>query len=106
VFLVIAVASLCAVGMFTTLVALACRHRRDLWITSDFAILCVVSPVLILLVTFGAVAIGYRLTHGGLSAIPAEGWIGALIVLAISAGIWRALARHIRRGVPARRATA
>lgn len=105
-FLVIAVASLCAVGLVATLVALACRHRRDLWFTSDFAILCVVSPVVILLVTFGAVAIGYRLTHGGLAAIPAEGWIGSLIVLAISAGIWRALARRIRRGTPAPQATA
>jgi len=100
VFLVIAVASLCAVGLLVTLVALACRHRSDLWITSDFAILCVVSPVLILLLTFGAVAIGYRLTHGGLAAIPAEGWIGSLIVIAIAAGIWRALARRIRRGIP------
>jgi len=99
-YLLIAVASLCGVGLIGSLVALACRHRGDLWITSDTAILCVVSPVMILLLTFGGVSIGYRMTHGGVFAIPAAGWIASAILIAASASLWVLLARLIRRGRP------
>jgi hypothetical protein len=97
-FLVITVASLCGVVLIGGLMRLACRHRAGWWFTSDDAILCLVSPVIILLLTFGGVSIGYRMTHGGFRAVPVEGWIGAVVILAISAGIWALLARWIRRG--------
>ena len=92
------VASLCAVVLFAKLLALACQHRPDLWITSEDAILCVASPVAILLLTFGGVSLGFRFTHGGLRAVPLWGWIGAGIVVAASVVIWRMLAGRIRAG--------
>jgi hypothetical protein len=95
-FLITAVASLCAVVLIAALVRLACQHGSDSWINSDDAILCFVSPLLILLLTFGGVAFGYRLTNGGLAAVPAEGWIGSAVIAALSFVIWAVLARRIR----------
>ena len=95
-FLMSAVASICAVVLIAGLVRLACQYGSDSWITSDDAILCFVSPLLILLLAFGGVALGYRLTHGGLAAVPAEGWIGSTVIVAISFVIWAVLARRIR----------
>jgi hypothetical protein len=96
-FLISAVASTCAVALIAGLVRLACQHGSNSWITSDDAILCFVSPLLILLLTFGGVAFGYRLTHGGLAAVPAAGWIGSAVIVAISVLLWTVLARRIRR---------
>lgn len=95
-FLMAAVASICAVALIAGLVRLACRQGVKTWVTSDDAILCFVSPVLILLLTFGGVALGYRFTHGGLGAVPAEGWVGSAVIVAISFLLWTALARRIR----------
>ena len=97
-FIMIAVASLSAMLLIGGLVRLACRHRGDLWIVSDDAILCVVSPVVILLGTFGAVSIGWRITHGGFAAVSLGGWIGAAAIAAVAFGIWRLLAARIRAG--------
>lgn len=91
-----AFAALCAAVLLGGLLRLACRHRGEWWITSDDAILCVASPILILLVTFGGAALGYRLTHGGLAAVAVEGWIGAAAMIAASIGLWHLLARRIR----------
>lgn len=96
-FLVSAIAALSATILLGGLLRLACRHRPDLWITSDDAILCVASPVLILLLTFGGAALGYRLGHGGLAAVPAYDWIGAAAIAAIALGIWHFLGSRIRR---------
>jgi hypothetical protein len=101
-FIMIAVASLSAVLLIGGLVRLACRHRSDLWIVSDDAILCVVSPAVILFGTFGAVSIGWRITHGGFAAVSLGGWIGAAAIVAVSAIIWRVLAARIRAGGRAR----
>lgn len=97
-YIILTVTSLCAVVLIAKLLALACRHRPDLWIASEDAILCVASPVAILLLTFGGVSLGYRMTHGGLGAVPAWGWIGAVIVVLASVVIWRTLAARIRNG--------
>lgn len=91
-----AVASICAVVLLAGLVRLACLQGVDAWITSDDAILCFVSPVLILLLTFGGVALGYRFTHGGLAAVPVEGWIGSTLIAALAFVIWAVLARRVR----------
>jgi hypothetical protein len=95
-FIMISVASLSAVLLIGGLVRLACRHRGDLWIVSDDAILCVVSPAVILLGTFGAVSIGWRITHGGFAAVSLGGWIGAAVIAALALGIWHLLASRIR----------
>ena len=97
-FTMISVASLCAMLLIGGLVREACRHRSDLWIVSDDAILCVVSPVVILLGTGGAVSFGWRLTHGGLAAVSLGGWIGAAAIAAVTVVIWRVLAARIRAG--------
>jgi hypothetical protein len=97
-FIMITVASLSAVLLIGGLVRLACRHRGDLWIVSDDAILCVVSPVVILLGTFGAVSIGWRVTHGGFAAVSLGAWIGAAAIAAVTVVIWRVLAARIRAG--------
>lgn len=70
------------------------RSRED-------AILCVASPIVILLLAFGGVSVGWRLTHGGFWAVPLWGWIGAGIILVASVVIWRALAARIRAGARA-----
>jgi len=95
-FTMISVASLCAMLLIGGLVREACRHRSDLWIVSDDAILCVVSPVVILLGTGGAVSLGWRMTHGGLAAVSVAGWVGSAVIAAIAAGIWYLLASRIR----------
>jgi hypothetical protein len=97
-FTMISVASLCAMLLIGGLVREACRHRSDLWIVSDDAILCVVSPVVILLGTGGAVSLGWRMTHGGLAAVSLGAWIGAAAIAAVSAVVWRVLAARIRAG--------
>jgi hypothetical protein len=98
--LIIAVACLCGVALVATLVKLACVHRPDLWITSETAVLCVVSPAMIILLTFGGVAISYRLAHGGLAAVPVEGWIGSVILAAVAFALHRTTARRLRRSPP------
>lgn len=95
-FLITAVASICAVVLLVGLVRLACRHGSEAWFTSDDAILCFVSPTVILLLTFGGVALGYRLTNGGLAAVPVEGWAGSTAIVAISLLLWTVLARRLR----------
>ena len=95
-FIMITVASLSAVLLIGGLVRLACRHRGDLWIVSDDAILCVVSPAVILFGTFGAVSIGWRITHGGFAAVSLGAWIGAAAIVAVAFGIWRLLGARIR----------
>jgi hypothetical protein len=97
-FIMITVASLSAVLLIGGLVRLACRHRGDLWIVSDDAILCVVSPAVILFGTFGAISIGWRITHGGFAAVSPGAWIGAAAIAAVSAVVWRVLAARIRAG--------
>lgn len=97
-YLMLSVASLCAVLLIGGLVGLACRHRRDLWFTSDDVILCVVSPVIIVLGAFGAVSLGWRITHGGFAAVSIGGWIGAAAIAALTVVIWRVLAARMRAG--------
>ncbi|MDH3321105.1 MAG: hypothetical protein OEO84_15655 [Betaproteobacteria bacterium] len=72
-FIMFSVAALCAVLLVASLLGVACRYRKDLWFTSDDVILCFIAPPVILLGTFGALSIGYRLTHGGLAAVPVGG---------------------------------
>ncbi len=95
-FIAAAVALLCAVLLVGGLVRVACRYRSDLWITSDDAILCVVSPVMILLGTAGAAALGYRLTHGGLAAVPVGGWIGSAAIATGSVFLYVFVAARLR----------
>jgi hypothetical protein len=97
-YLMISVAALCAVLLIAGLVREACRHRPDLWITSDDAILCVVSPTVILLGTFGAVALGFRITHGGLAAVPVAAWVGAAAIVAASVAVWVFVVARVRKG--------
>lgn len=96
-FIAIAVALLCAVLLIVALLREACRHRPGLWITTDDAILCVVSPFVILLGTFGAAALGYRLVHGGLAAVSVTAWIGSAAIAATAIAIWVAGAARIRK---------
>jgi hypothetical protein len=97
-FIVISVTALCAALLIGGLVRMACQHRRDLWIVSDDAILCVVSPTVILLGALGAVSLGWRVTHGGFAAVSVNGWIGSAVVAAVSYVIWRVLAPRLRAG--------
>lgn len=95
-FVAAAVASLCAVLLIGGLMRVACRHRADLWITSDDAILCAVSPAMILLGTAGAAALGHRLTHGGLAAVPVAGWILSAAIVAGSVFLYVFVAARLR----------
>ena len=97
-FIMIAVAALCAVLLISGLLREACRHRPDLWITGDDVILCLISPVLILLGTFGAVSLGWRIAHGGFAAVSVEGWLGSAAIAAVAVIIWRVAAARIRAG--------
>lgn len=99
-FLIAAVACICGVVLIAGLVKLACRNGSAAWITSDDGILCVVSPILIMLLTFGGVSLGYRFTHGGLAAVPVEGWIGSAVIIAASFLIWGLFAQRIRQPAP------
>jgi len=99
--LMISVFSLCMVALIATLVKLSCAHRPDLWFTSDNAILCVISPAMIMLLTFGGTAIGYRLAHGGLAAIPTLGWVGAGVIIVVAVATQQIVGKAIRRtGAP------
>ena len=97
-FVMLTVASICAVALIAGLVAVMCRHpgTADLWIVSDDAILCLVAPALIVLVAFGIIALSWRMTHGGFAAITAEAWLGSAAVVAISFGLWFPLVGKIR----------
>lgn len=95
-FIILTVASLCAVLLGTCLLALVCRHRKTMWIASDDAILCFVAPVIILLATFGFISLAWRLTHGGFAAVSIAGWIGSVVIVAIFVAIWLLLAPRIR----------
>lgn len=95
-FMMISVASVCLLAFGIGLVRLACRHRKDLWIASEDAMLCFVSPALILLCTFCAVSLGWRFTHGGFAAVSVGGWIGSLAIVLASIAAWRLLAPRIR----------
>jgi len=105
-FIATAVALLCSVLLIVALLRETCRHRPDLRITSDDAILCVVSPFVILLGTFGAAALGYRLVHGGLAAVSVTAWIGSAAIVAVAITIWVASAAAIRKSGRARAAIA
>lgn len=100
--LMMSMAALCAVLLIGGLLREACRHRPDLWITSDDAILCVVSPAVIVLATFGAVSLGWRIAHGGFAAVSVAGWLGSAAIAVVAAVIWRVLAARIRAGGRAR----
>jgi len=97
-FIMFSVASLCAVVLIAGLLHLACRHRKDLWIVSDDAILCLAAPVIILLSTFGASSVGWRITHGGFTAVAIGGWIGSVLIAALAVGVWLLVAPRIREG--------
>jgi hypothetical protein len=101
-FIMTTVAILCALVVGVGLIKLACRHREDLWIVSEDAMLCVISPAVILLGTFAAVSLGWRITHGGFAAVTAGGWIGSVAIVAVAAGVWRVLAPRIRESGKAR----
>jgi len=103
-FIMFSVASLCAVVLIAGLLRLACRHRKDLWIVSDDAILCLAAPVIILLSTFGASSVGWRITHGGFAAVSAAGWAGSLVIAALGVGVWMLLAPRIRAGARSKQA--
>ncbi len=97
-FIMLTVASLCGVVLIANLLRLACRNpeTESLWIVSDDAILCFISPVVIALATFGFISLGWRLTHGGFSAVSIEGWGGSALIIAIFVGLWFLLAPRIR----------
>jgi hypothetical protein len=103
-YLMISVAALCAVLLIGGLVRMACQQRSPLWIVSDDGILCIVSPVVILLGALGAVSLGWRITHGGFANVSVAGWLGAAAIAALSVVAWRVLAARIRAG--GRKATA
>lgn len=105
-FIMMSVAALCAVLLIGGLVRLACRHRSHLWIVSDDAILCVVSPAVILLGALGAVSLGWRITHGGFANVSVAGWLGSMAIAALTVVIWRVLAARIRAGGRGRATTA
>lgn len=97
-FIMLTVASLCAVVLIANLLRLACRNREleSSWIVSDDAILCFISPVMIALATFGFISLGWRITHGGVAAVSIEGWGGSALIIAIFVGLWLMLAPRIR----------
>lgn len=97
-FVMLSVASLCAVVLIGGPLTLVCRHRPTMWIASDDAIMCFVAPVIIMFCTFGFLSLGWRLTHGSFAEASAQGWIGSGVIVAISVGIWILLARWIRAG--------
>lgn len=102
-FMMITVASLCAVLLAGCLLGLVCRHQPEKWIASDDVILCLAFPLLIVVATGGGVALGWRITHGGLAEVSAEGWIGSAIIAAIFVAVWFVMAPRIRgsRSLPA-----
>jgi hypothetical protein len=97
-FTMLTVASLCVVVLIAGLLSLACKYRPTMWVASDDAITCFVAPAMIMFGTFGVLSLGWRLTHGGVVEVSAQGWIGSVVIVAISVGIWILLARWIRAG--------
>ncbi|MDA1118155.1 MAG: hypothetical protein O2979_09130 [Proteobacteria bacterium] len=95
-YILISVASICAVVLIACLLALVCRHHKTLWIASDDAILCFVSPAVIMLATFGFISVGWRVTHGGFAAVPSGGWIGSAVIVAAAVATWFLLSARIR----------
>lgn len=99
-FIMFTVVALCAVLLIALLLRVACRYRPDLWFTTDDVILCFIAPTVILLWTFGALSVGWRITHGGFGAVSVGGWIGAVVIVALAFGIFTVLARRLREGGP------
>ena len=97
-FTMLTVASLCVVVLIAGLLSLVCRYRPTLWFASDDGITCFVAPVMIMFGTFGVLSLGWRLTHGGLAEVSAQGWVGSVVIVAIAVGIWILAARWIRAG--------
>ena len=90
------ISSIAAVTLAVCLLGLACRHCGKMWITADDTILCFISPGLIMLSTFGVLAFGWRLTHGGLSDVSIGAWIGSVIIVGLMVGAWFLIAPRIR----------
>jgi hypothetical protein len=105
-FIMISVAAMCAVLLIGGLVRIACQQHSPLWIVSDDGILCIVSPVVILLGALGAVSLGWRITHGGFANVSVAGWLGSAAIAAVTVVIWRVLAARIRAGGRERATTA
>jgi len=97
-FIMLTVASLCAVVLIAGLLALVCRHRPEMWIATDDAIMCFIAPVMIMFGTIGMLMMGWRLTHGGLAEVSAQAWLGSAVIVAIAVGVWILAARWIRAG--------
>lgn len=97
-YIMFTVASLCAVIVGGILLGLLARHHPDEWIIADDTMLCLVSPVMIVLSTFGGISLGWRITNGGFAAIAPEAWIGSVIIIALAIGVYFYLAPRIRRG--------
>jgi len=97
-FIMFTVATLCAVVLIALLLRVACRHRPDLWFTTDDVILCFIAPTVILLGAFGALSVGWRITHGGFGAVSVGAWTGSAVIAGLAYGIWTVLARRLREG--------
>lgn len=95
-FMMFTVAALCIVVLSACLLGLVCRHRPEMWIASDDVILCLEFPVLIVIATFGGIALGWRITHGGLAEVSAEAWVGSALIAAASFVAWFVIAPRIR----------
>lgn len=102
-FMMLTVASLSAVLLAGGLLGLVCRHKPEMWVASDDAVLCVIFPALIVVATGGGIALGWRITHGGLAEVSAVGWIGSAIIAATCVAVWFVMAPRIRgsRSLPA-----
>lgn len=95
-FVMFTFASIGAVVLCLSLLGLACRHRPDLWIVADDTILCFVAPALIALSAFGALSLGWRITHGGFWEVSGGAWTGSAVIAALLVGIWYVAAARIR----------
>ena len=97
-FIMLTVAAICAITLIASLVALMCRHpgTASHWLVADDTIMCFVAPLMIFIVAFAGISLGWRLTHGGIGAVSIEAWIGAAAIVAASVGIWTVLSRKIR----------
>jgi hypothetical protein len=94
-FIMFTVATLCAVVLIALLLRVACRYRPDLWFTTDNVILCFIAPTVILLGAFGALSVGWRITHGGFGAVSIGGWIGATAIAGMAYGIWKVVSQRL-----------
>jgi len=97
-FLMLTIAALCAVVLGSSLISILCRSPKTAShpMLSDDILMCFISPALIVLVAFGIISAGWRFTHGGLSAISIESWVGAIVIVALSVAGWIVLSRKIR----------